>query len=151
MGTAPPGASSSVLARDETRVFVASEVTGSVYALDRETLDPTWSATLPSPGSIVLSPDGRTAYVNNTLSGTVSVINTADYQVVDEIKVTEIPLPPLLLEGKRLFHSSDDPRLGRVDHSGGSGDFRLFDPVRALGGAAFHAYGRPDPAGEYLR
>jgi len=67
-----------------------------------------------NPRGIVLSPDGATAYVDNTLAGTVSVIDTASYSVAAEITVTSIPLPPALLSGKRLFHSSDDPRLARA-------------------------------------
>jgi YVTN family beta-propeller protein len=66
-----------------------------------------------NPRGIVLSPDGTTAYVNNTLAGTVSVIDTAAYTVTNVITVTDIPLPPVLLNGKRLFHTSDDPRLAR--------------------------------------
>jgi YVTN family beta-propeller protein len=64
-----------------------------------------------NPRGIVLSPDGATAYVNNTLAGTVSVIDTPAYTVTAVITVTDIPLPPTLLNGKRLFHTSDDPRL----------------------------------------
>lgn len=64
-----------------------------------------------NPRGIVLSPDGTAAYVNNTLAGTVSVIDTSAYTVTSVITVTDIPLPPLLLNGKRLFHSSDDPRI----------------------------------------
>jgi len=64
-----------------------------------------------NPRGIVLSPDGATAYVNNTLAGTISVIDTAAYTVTDVITITHIPLPPILLNGKRLFHSSDDPRV----------------------------------------
>jgi len=67
-----------------------------------------------NPRGIVLSPDGATAYVNNTLAGTVSVIDTASYSVTATIAVTDIPLPPILLNGKRLFHTSDDPRLARA-------------------------------------
>jgi YVTN family beta-propeller protein len=67
-----------------------------------------------NPRGVVLSPDGATAYVNNTLAGTVSVIDTAAYTVTSAITVTGIPLPPVLLNGKRLFHSSDDPRLSRA-------------------------------------
>jgi YVTN family beta-propeller protein len=67
-----------------------------------------------NPRGIVLAPDGGAAYVNNTLAGTVSVIDTAAYQVTAVITVTDIPLPPLLLNGKRLFHSSDDPRLAQA-------------------------------------
>jgi YVTN family beta-propeller protein len=66
-----------------------------------------------NPRGIVLSPDGTTAYVNNTLAGTVSVIDTAAYTIIDVITVTNIPLPPTLLNGKRLFHSGDDPRLSK--------------------------------------
>ena len=64
-----------------------------------------------NPRGIVLSPDGATAYVNNTLAGTVSVIDTSAYTVTAVITATDIPLPPVLLNGKRLFHTSDDPRL----------------------------------------
>jgi YVTN family beta-propeller protein len=67
-----------------------------------------------NPRGIVLSPDGTAAYVNNTLAGTVSVLDTAGYAVSATITATEIPLPPVLLNGKRLFHSSDDPRLARA-------------------------------------
>ncbi|MBN1134943.1 MAG: beta-propeller fold lactonase family protein [Anaerolineae bacterium] len=66
-----------------------------------------------NPRGIVLSPDGGSAYVNNTLAGTVSVIDTAAYTVTGVITVTDIPLPPILLNGKRLFHTSDDPRLAK--------------------------------------
>ncbi len=66
-----------------------------------------------NPRGIVLAPDGATAYVNNTLAGTVSVVDTAAYTVTGVITVTDLPLPPILLRGKRLFHTSDDPRLAK--------------------------------------
>ncbi|MDX2436061.1 MAG: carboxypeptidase regulatory-like domain-containing protein, partial [Acidobacteriota bacterium] len=66
-----------------------------------------------NPRGIAISPDGATAYVNNTLAGTVSVIDTTSNTVTATIDVTTIPMPPALLLGKRLFHSSDDPRLAR--------------------------------------
>lgn len=66
-----------------------------------------------NPRGIVLSPDGSTAYVNNTLAGTVSVVNTTLYTVTSIITATTMPLSPTLLTGKRLFHTSDDPRLGQ--------------------------------------
>ena len=67
-----------------------------------------------NPRGIVLSPDGGTAYVNNTLSGTVSVVDTDSYSVSQTITISQIPLPPLLLQGKKLFHSSDDPRMSNA-------------------------------------
>ncbi len=67
-----------------------------------------------NPRSILLSPDGETAYVNNSLAGTVSIIDTGTYTVTGVITSTNIPLPPLLLNGKRLFHSSARPELARA-------------------------------------
>jgi YVTN family beta-propeller protein len=67
-----------------------------------------------NPRGIVLSADGDTAFVNNTLAGTISVIDTATYSVTNVITTTQIPLPPLLLSGKQLFHSSDDPRMSNA-------------------------------------
>jgi YVTN family beta-propeller protein len=67
-----------------------------------------------NPRGIVISPDGSMAYVNNTLAGTVSVIDTSAYTVTAVITVTDIPLPPILLHGKRLFHSSARPDLAQA-------------------------------------
>lgn len=64
-----------------------------------------------NPRGIVVAPDGARAYVNNTLAGTVSAIDTRTYTVTAQVQVTSIPLPPTLLLGKRLFHSSDRPEL----------------------------------------
>ena len=66
-----------------------------------------------NPRGIVVAPDGQKAYVNNTLAGTVSVIDTGSYTVTGIITGTAIPLPPALLHGKRLFHSSARPDLAR--------------------------------------
>ncbi len=67
-----------------------------------------------NPRGIVISQDGSKAYVNNTLAGTVSVIDTAAFTVTGVITTTQIPLPPLLLRGKQLFHSSDDSRMSNA-------------------------------------
>jgi YVTN family beta-propeller protein len=66
-----------------------------------------------NPRGIVGSPDGNTFYVNNTLAGTVSVIDAAAYTATHTIMVTAIALDPVLLQGKRLFYSSHDPRMGQ--------------------------------------
>ena len=67
-----------------------------------------------NPRGVVISPDGTRAYINNVLAGTVSVIDTAAYTVTETITVTDIPLPPTLLHGKRLFHSSARPDLAKA-------------------------------------
>ena len=67
-----------------------------------------------NPRGIVMTADGTRAFVNNTLAGTVSVIDTASFQVTQNLAVTKLPLPPILLNGKRLFFSSNDPRMSRA-------------------------------------
>ena len=66
-----------------------------------------------NPRGIVLSPDGGTAYVNNTLDGTVSVIDTAAVTVTGVLTSTQIYLPPVLLHGKKLFYTSARPAISR--------------------------------------
>jgi YVTN family beta-propeller protein len=66
-----------------------------------------------NPRGVVLSPDERFVYVNNALSGTVSVIDTATDAVIDTIQVTTIPLAPSLLRGKILFNSSATTTLAK--------------------------------------
>lgn len=66
-----------------------------------------------NPRGIVVSPDGTLAYVNNTLDGTVSVIDLTTKTPVEVIQSTAIPLPPLLLHGKRLFHSANRAAIAR--------------------------------------
>ena len=59
-----------------------------------------------NPRGILIDEGRGRAYVANSLSGTVSIIDTAAYELIDEVPVTKIPLPPILLTGKRLFHTS---------------------------------------------
>jgi YVTN family beta-propeller protein len=66
-----------------------------------------------NPRSIALSPDGLTAYVNNTLSGTVTVIDTAANAVITNVKTTTIPMPEDILIGKIAFHTSSRPTLAK--------------------------------------
>ncbi|MDJ0755819.1 MAG: cytochrome c peroxidase [Ardenticatenaceae bacterium] len=66
-----------------------------------------------NPRGIAINPDGQKLYVNNVLDGKIAIISTAAYTVTGEISTTTIPLDPLILQGKKLFYSSDDPRLGQ--------------------------------------
>jgi len=98
------------LAKDDAELWVANAASNDVSVLDISNPSrPSRVAHITvgdNPRSIVLSPDGGTAYVNNALAGTVSVIDASTYAVTDVITVTNIPLPPTLLNGKRLYHSS---------------------------------------------
>jgi YVTN family beta-propeller protein len=98
------------LTQDDTELWVVNAASNDVSVIDISTASqPGRVANIPvsdNPRGIVISADGNTAYVNNTLAGTVSVIDTQAYTVTAVITVTDIPLPPILLNGKRLYHSS---------------------------------------------
>lgn len=113
----PPGVGlpfGAALTPDGTELWVVNAASNDISVIDLSSRQLAAHIEVgDNPRGIVLSPDGATAYVNNTLAGTVSVIDTAAYTVTGVVTVTELPLPPVLLHGKRLFHSSDDPRMAR--------------------------------------
>ena len=98
------------LARSDTEVWVVNAASNDVSVLDiSDPRRPSRVAHISvgdNPRGIVVSPNETVVYVNNTLAGTVSVVDTDAYTVTSIITVTNIPLPPTLLHGKRLFHSS---------------------------------------------
>ena len=65
------------------------------------------------PRGIVLTPDERTAYIANSLSDDVSVIDLSTFEEVIRIPTTTSPLPPQLHRGKVLFISSRSPAISR--------------------------------------
>lgn len=133
---------------DGRTLYVTLAGSDAVQALDTNTH--TSLARIPvgaNPVGIVL--DGERAFVLNALDGTLSVIRTADYTVTDTVRVTTIPLSPLLLRGKVLFHRAADLALsdGSIScatcHFDGGADARTWINFRsgprntpALGGAA---------------
>ena len=66
-----------------------------------------------NPRGIALSPNEARVYVNNALSGTVSVIDTNLDVVIATIVSTTLPLPPDVLNGKLLFHSAARTSMAR--------------------------------------
>jgi len=99
------------LAKEDRELWVVNAASNDISVLNIEDpARPGRVAHIPvsdNPRGIVIHPDGTRAFVSNSLAGTVSVIDTALYEVTEEVKVTKIPLPPVLLAGKRLFHTSD--------------------------------------------
>jgi YVTN family beta-propeller protein len=96
----------------------------------------------------VVAQNGR-AFALNTLAGTLSVIDTQRLEVVNTVTVTTLPLDPVILRGKVLFHQAGAPVMsdGAVScatcHFDGGADGRTWINFRsgprntpALGGAA---------------
>ena len=101
--------------RDGKQLWVVNAASNNISVIDL--IGRRLTADIPvqdNPRGIILAPDGNTAYVNNTLAGTVSVVDVSRYAVTATIPVTRIPLPPVLLRGKRLFHSSARSDMARA-------------------------------------
>jgi len=107
-----------VLARDDQELWVVNAGSNDVSIIDisdpRRPRRQAHLAVGQNPRGIVLHPDGTHAYVNNVLDGTMSVMDTQAYTVTETILTTRIPLPPVLLLGKQLFHSSASPKLAQA-------------------------------------
>jgi len=98
------------LAKNDGELWVVNSASNDVSVVDISSPTfPRRRANIPvgaNPRGVALSPDGAYAYVNNTLDGTVSVIDAVSYNLLQTIPVTTIPLPPALLHGKRQYFSS---------------------------------------------
>jgi YVTN family beta-propeller protein len=55
--------------------------------------------------------EGTRAFVLNALDGTVSVFHTVRHDVLNTIRVTNLPLDSILLRGKILFHQASAPTM----------------------------------------
>ena len=89
------------LAKNDTELWVVNAASNDVSVIDiGSPTHPTRAAHIlvgDQPRGVVVSSDGATAFVSNTLAGTVSVIDAHTYAVTQVIPVTTLPLPPALL------------------------------------------------------
>ena len=66
-----------------------------------------------NPRGLAFDPVSNRIFVNNTLSGTLSVIDAETLHVTDEVQNTVIPLAQPLLNGKQIFNDSSRPEVTR--------------------------------------
>jgi YVTN family beta-propeller protein len=81
------------------------------------------------PTGIDISESGGEIYIHNSLDGTISVMDTGSFIVSSVIESTVIPVSSAVLNGQKLFHSSDDTRMSKDQwiacatcHFGGEAD-----------------------------
>ena len=95
---------------EEDILFLANTGSNDVSVIDLTTNQALAHIDVGSnPRGIAISPDGRSVFVNNVLDGTLSIIDTNALAVIDTIQITEIPLDPQVLLGKKLFNSAAAP------------------------------------------
>lgn len=99
-----------VFTEDGQTLYVTLAGNDTVLAIDLETHSTQARfAVGANPRGIVR--DGIRVFVSNVLDGTVSVISMPDGDVANTIQVTDLPLDPVLLRGKVLFHQADAPTM----------------------------------------
>jgi YVTN family beta-propeller protein len=97
---------------DGNVVFVANAGSDDVSVIDQGTDRGIAHITVgANPRGIAITPDGSRVFVNNVLDGTLSVIDTTLLTVSHTIDLTEIALPEVLLQGKKIFNSAGEPVL----------------------------------------
>ena len=64
-----------------------------------------------NPRGILLNRDGGLVFVYNALEGTLSIIETRNLEVTDELPISDFNIPVDTLLAQQLFYSSADPRL----------------------------------------
>src|SRR5579859_681211 len=62
-----------------------------------------------NPRGLALTPDGARLFVDNTLDGTLDAFDTRTLARLSTVTLTQIPLPPDILQGQRLFNSAHAP------------------------------------------
>jgi len=118
------------------------------------------------PMGLVVSPVANTAYVYNMLSRDVSIVDLGAEVELRRVAVTPVTgerLPPAILNGAKLFHTSADPRISindkiscaschpHAEHDGRSWDFQhlpgLHGPRSSMSLLGLNrTSGPPDPA-----
>ena len=113
--------------RVEVRDAVSFDVAGSIDDVGH------------APDGLAISPDGRTLWVHAALSRIVRAYDVSDLSSPSAPRgegatATSEPLPEEVLQGKRIFYSSRDPRMSRTSymscascHLDGEGDNLVWD------------------------
>ena len=97
---------------DGNIVFIANAGSDDVSVIDQRTDRGLAHINVgANPRGIAITPDGSRVFVNNVLDGTLSVIDTDDLVITGSVDLTDIPLPEIILEGKKIFNSASEPVL----------------------------------------
>ncbi len=100
------------LDRFARRLYVANAGSDDVSVIDLATSEArAHIAVGANPRGILLNRDNTLLYVHNALDGTLSMISTADFSVLDVMPIVNLNTPLEQVLGAQLFHSAVDPRM----------------------------------------
>ncbi len=108
----PPRPRSMAFMTDSAIGFIPSESTGQLNVIDTANYKVLKSVTLPEgsrPMSVKVSPDGKRVYVSNGRAGTVSVLDSHTYDLIDTIQVGTRPWGMVLSPDGHYLYTANGP------------------------------------------
>jgi hypothetical protein len=85
-----------VFSTDGRRLYVASDSTSKLIALDPRTGEILWTATVPNAHELAVTHDGKTAYVSGRTAGTLRIVDLETHEVVGNIDIGTNTMPDTL-------------------------------------------------------
>jgi DNA-binding beta-propeller fold protein YncE len=85
-----------VFSKDGRTLYVASDSTGKLIALDPLTGELLWSADVPNAHELAVTHDGKTAYVTGRVANTLRIVDLERHVVTDNLALGSNTLPDTL-------------------------------------------------------
>jgi YVTN family beta-propeller protein len=100
------------LDRFSTRVYIANAGTNDVTVLDTGDGQVRGHVDVgANPRGLLLNFNGSLLFVHNVLDGTITIIDTSDLSIIDELPISDLAISNDLFIGAQLFYTADDPRI----------------------------------------
>jgi YVTN family beta-propeller protein len=97
---------------DSSIAFVPSETTAEINVIDAVKNEPLKKIKLPAgmrPMCVIMAPDGKKLYVSTGRGGTVAVIDTKTYEILNNIKVGARPFGIRISPDGKYLYSANGP------------------------------------------
>jgi YNCE-like beta-propeller len=85
-----------VFSNNGRTLYVASDVTSKLIALDPRTGEIFWTATVPNAHELAVTHDGKTAYVSGRTAGTLRIVDLETHEVVGDVDLGTNTMPDTL-------------------------------------------------------
>ena len=85
-----------VFSTDGRTLYVASDSTSKLIALDPRTGEILWTATVPNAHELAVTHDGKTAYVSGSTAGTLPIVDLETHEVVGNVDLGTNTMPDTL-------------------------------------------------------
>jgi DNA-binding beta-propeller fold protein YncE len=85
-----------VFSQDGKTLYVASDATGKLIALDPRTGELFWTADVPNAHELAVTHDGKTAYVSGRVASTLRIVDLEQHTVVANLNLGSNTLPDTL-------------------------------------------------------